>query len=266
MLPVFLMLLQTQRLKNMTLFSKKLLPILLLGFFLSGQLAAQQAAETEVQNEQLLWLRYQLEVPLGKNWDFEQEVEERAFVDPLRQGELRLRSSFIRVLGAGWSADAGFLVAWETESIEPYRDEVSLRMEVRPHQQISYEHSLGDKLSFEHSYKLEERFFEQQNAQGQYQGAGIAFERLRMKYSLEIGYQVNDWLGLEVFDELVFHTGPEIGPNPFDRNEAGGGLIFQLSDSFALQATYNYRYNPEGIRAILHQHIARFTVVHRWNP
>lgn len=228
-----------------------------------GLLWGQSAVAVSEQQEQLLWFRYQLELPFHPGWEFEQEVEERAFINPLRQGELRLRSSFIRELGRGWSADAGFLLAWETESIEPYRQDVSVRMELRPHQQIAYAHLLGERLAIEHSYKMEERFFEQQNEQGAYQDAGIAFEKLRMKYSVEMAYRISERVSAVVFNELVFHTGRGVGPNPFDRNEAGGGFILKLSEDFALETVYNYRYSPEGVRAVLHQHIGRFTLVQR---
>ena len=236
---------------------------LLLPLLAALPLAAQDGGDPAKRTEQLLWFRYNLEIPVNDIWQLEQEVEERMFVSPWRQGEFRLRSHVIRQLGRGWSADAGIMFVWETEPIEPYRGDNSLRLEIRPHQQISYQHSLGERLSFQHSYKVEERFFEQQNSEGTYNNAGIKYERLRLKYELEVGYQLNEWLGLEVFNELVFHTGPKIGPNPFDRNEAGGGLSFKLSDSLGIDLTYNYRYNPEGLgEVVVHQHVGRFTLNH----
>lgn len=224
---------------------------------------AQQGHNPPSSTEQFLWFRYTLELPLSEKWRVEQEIEERLHAKPFRQGEFRLRSHLQRSLGQGWTLDVGGMVVWESEPIEPRRNELEPRLELRPHQQISYEHTLGEKWSFEHTYKIEERFFRNKNEEGQYRDAGMSFGQVRFRYELEVGYQLNDWLGLVAFDELVFYAGPAIGPNPFDRNELGGGFDFTLSDAFGLQAIYNYRYNPEGVGSeIVHQHIARFTLTH----
>ena len=232
----------------------------------SFPLAARSQDNTPTRREQLLWFRYNLELPLNDKWQIGQEIEERAYVNPWRQGEFRLRSHLIRKLGKGWAADVGFMFVWEKEPIEPYREDTNLRLEIRPHQQISYQHKLGEHFSFQHTYKVEERFFEQKNSGGFYNDSGIAYERMRFRYELELGYQVNDWLGLELFNEVVFHVGPKVGPNPFDRYESGGGAAFKLSDAFGLDITYNYRYNPEGMgEMVVHQHIGRFTLNHTIN-
>nr|WP_255651098.1 DUF2490 domain-containing protein [Cesiribacter sp. SM1] len=235
--------------------------------FLCLPVAAQGSDDDPpVRTDQLLWFRYNLILPLQDKWQIEQELEERAFIYPWRQGEFRLRSHLIRKLGKGWEADAGFMFVWELEPIEPYRDDVSLRMEIRPHQQLTYQHGVGDRLSFEHSYRLEERFFEQQNSTGEYNNAGIAFERMRYRYELEIAYRLNNWMEVTAFEEIVLHSGPEVGPNPFDRNEAGAGVAFKLSDAFEIAAVYKYRYNPEGLgEEIVHQHVGQFILYHTIN-
>ncbi len=233
------------------------------GVFLALPVAAQDSVTPNERTNQLLWFRYNLILPLSDKWQAEQEFEERAYIYPWRQGEFRMRSHLIRNLGKGWKADVGFMFVWESEPIEPYRDDVSLRLEVRPHQQISYEHGVGDRLTFEHSYKIEERFFEQQNREGEYRNAGIAFEKMRYRYELEVGYKLNDWLDVSTFEEIVLQSGPEVGPNPFDRNEVGGSLSFKLSESFGIEAVYKYRYNPAGLgEEIVHQHIGQFILHH----
>lgn len=227
-------------------------------------LAAQQEPSFTSKSEQYIWFRYNLELPLNDQWTFEHEIEERLHASPWKQGEFRLRSHLIRKLGKGWSADLGNMFVWESEPIEPRRLETEPRLEIRPHQQISYQHKLGAKFNMQHSYKIEQRFFRNKNSEGYYRDAGMSFGQMRYRYELEISYQLNEWLALQAFDEVVFYTGPGIGPNPFDRNEMGGGLSFRLSDSFSLDAIYNYRFNPEGIGLkVVHQHVGRFTLTHK---
>ena len=80
----------------------KLYCFLFLICIFSLPLASLSQDNTPTRREQLLWFRYNLEIPLDDKWEIGQEIEERAFVSPWRQGEFRLRSHLIRKLGKGW--------------------------------------------------------------------------------------------------------------------------------------------------------------------
>ncbi|AHM63490.1 hypothetical protein D770_26235 [Flammeovirgaceae bacterium 311] len=235
----------------------------LFSVIISFPVTAQNTSAPGRRSDQLLWFRYHLELPLNKQWQLEQEVEERAYIYPWSHAEFRMRSHLVRTLGKGWKADAGFMVVWELNPVEPYREAGSPRIELRPHQQISYAHDAGEHFSFLHTYKLEERFFQQENREGEYKNAGIAFERMRYRYELEIAWHITNSLDLKIADEIVLQTGPEVGPNPFDRNEAGAGFTLKLSEAFAFSTFYRYRYNPQGYgEVVVHQHIGQFILTH----
>lgn len=240
------------------------LPFLVL-FVWCGQspLLAQKKIDYTSRTENYVWFRYELSVPLGEQWQLVQEIEERLHAQPWVQGEFRLRSHLVRTLGKGWTLDLGNAFVWESRAIEPRREDLAPRLEVRPHQQLSYEHALSNRWGLEHTYKIEQRFFENKNAEGQYRNAGMSLGQIRFRYELKVLFQLWDWLDLMAFDEVVLYTGPEIGPNPFDRNVAGAGVSLKLSDAFRLEATYHYRYNPEGIGyVVVGQHIGRFSLLH----
>lgn len=230
-------------------------------------LSAQQLADRTVQREAHSWFRYRLIIPMQQKWIFQQEVEERLQLAPLRQSEFRLRSHLVRPIGKAWEAEVAGAAIWELNEL-PNSSERTPQLELRFHQQLAFAHPLGNRFAMQHAYRIEERFLRNQNAQGYYRDAGISFAYLRLRYELEVEYMLSKRVVLEAVEEIVFQIGPQARPliNPFYRNELAFGIEFLFSENVGLKAQYSYRYKLDGVEEIEHEHIGRFTLEHVLRP
>lgn len=222
-------------------------------FFAFGNLYAQNT----VDNQQLLWLRYNLKVKLGKNYQVQQEVEERAYLNPWRQHQFVSRTHLEKSFSNDWKVAIAFTLMEQALPHNPeIKDYVNVT-ELRPILGVYNTQTVSDKLSLEHRYWNELRFFEQPNGT-------FNFRNIRSRYRLSLQYNIIENVTLKVFDEIHLNIGNDI--NIFDQNRYGGSIQFATSDALGFEIGYLNWFQQKTLPSeFYNRNIIRFTIHHNIN-
>ncbi|MEQ1945713.1 MAG: DUF2490 domain-containing protein [Bryobacteraceae bacterium] len=111
-------------------------------------------------------------------------------------------------------------------------------IEHRPYQQLTLKHA-AKKLTFEHRYRVEQRFIETPEGDSSYYRYQNRF-RYQFRSTYPIG-PAKSWgqpWYLFAGDEIHIAFGPNYGPSPFDQNRAFAGIGYKVSPSNALEVGY----------------------------
>lgn len=235
---------------------KKFTPSFILLIFFFGFHAS---AQKNVEKQNLLWTRYLLKVKVSEQYLFRQEVEERTYWFPWRQHQLVVRSLMERKLGKGWNIGGGFTYFLHSLPNTPEAEVIQKKLELRPQLEVIYQQTLSPKLSLQHRYWYEWRF---------YQKEPKGFEHLsnRIRYRMEFSYTPHPKITLKAFDEIHLHLASKVTTNVFDQNRVGGSLIFMPQPNFGLELGYLnwFQQKPAG-KDFFSRDITRITLHHTLN-
>ena len=226
--------------------------IIIIISFISNKGISQK--KTEDQN--LLWLRYQLKLSLNPDWQVTQEIEERTYWFPWRQHQFLTRTMLNYKLGKGWSAGAGFAYFEQSLPQNPSEKDHYSLTELRPQLEISYKQNLSEKFELSHRYWSEFRIMEQEDGKFKY-------THNRSRYKLEIGYLPIKQIKLKAFEEIMFNIGSDITYNVFDQNRLGLGFQYMPFRNLGFELGYiNWFQQRSSGDEFYNRNIIRFTILH----
>lgn len=193
--------------------------------------AGQSWGQKEVLHQKQIWYKYLLKVPIGDQWQIRQEIDDRNFVDPARQSQFLSRTFIQRKLGHEWSVALGFAYFNHSLPQEPEIQDFYNVPELRPSFEISNHAPLGKKFEIHHRYWTEARFFKQP-------GEAYELTTFRIRYKLELGYELSDKFSFLIFDEIHFNVGHQITYNVFDQNRYGIAAMYLPVKNIGFEIMY----------------------------
>lgn len=194
------------------------------------------------------------------------EVQERHFIHPFAQHQWSLRTHLHRKLGeTGWEASAGFAGFFQSPN-NPYSELELVEPELRPHVEMAYKQKLN-KLTIDHRYRAEARYFHRLNLGATDLADGYFFEGFRFRYRILASFPIwklkeNKLLKVVVGDELMVQAGKKVNYT-FDQNRLIAGLNFTFSQELNLDLTYQKWINQRQTGGFYSRDIIRFTMNHK---
>lgn len=217
--------------------------------------------QKQVIHQKQIWYKYYLKVPIGDKWQIRQELDDRNYIDPARQSQFVSRTHFQRNLGKGWSTALGFAYFVHSLPQDPEIQDFTNTKELRPSLELANLHPLSEKFHLHHRYWTEVRFFEQPDHT-------YAYTNVRVRYKIELGYDLSEKISFLVFDELHINLGNQITYNVFDQNRIGASIMYSPVKNIGFEVMYlnwfqqapagDTFYNRDIIRFALHQTLALF--------
>lgn len=231
-----------------------------------GFLPQISLAQKDVTHQQLIWYGYFVTLPIDENWSVMTEIQERHFVTPFVQHQLSLRAHVNRKLGkSGWTATAGFATFFQSPN-NPYSELNLVEPELRGHIEMTYKQKLN-KLTLDHRYRTEVRFFQNLNFEKTERTDGYFFGSFRFRYRIMASYpiwQINEKQTLKVIagDELMVQAGKKVAYT-FDQNRLMVGFNFTFSPALNIELAYQKWINQRQSGGYYNRDIFRLTVNHR---
>jgi len=193
--------------------------------------AGQNWGQKQVLHQKQIWYKYLLKIPIGESWQIRQEIDDRNFVDPSRQSQFLSRTHLQRKIGKEWSVAIGLAYFNHSLPQEPEVQHYYNVPELRTSFEISNHTHFNDKLQLHHRYWTEFRFFKKP-------GEAYKFNNVRIRYKLELGYELSKKFGFLVFDELHINVGNQITYNVFDQNRYGASVLYSPVKNIGIELMY----------------------------
>jgi hypothetical protein len=145
----------------------------------------------------------------------------------------------------------------------PNPDRVSVRLEHRPWQQVTWVQKAG-RVQVTQRYRAEQRFIHR-TAGGEL-AKGYRFNH-RLRYQLSGAVSLRDStrkaLVLTLGDEILMNAGKQITYNYFDQNRIFAALGYQLTKTLNIQVGYMYAFSQLAAGdQYLHGHVWRLSLLH----
>ena len=144
---------------------------------------------------------------------------------------------------------------------DPEIQDFTNQSELRPSFEVANLNKLSEKFHLHHRYWTEFRFFQQPDN-------SYAYTNIRVRYKLELGYELSEKFSLLVFDELHINLGSKITYNIFDQNRIGASIMYSPVKNIGFEVMYinwfqqqpggDSFYNRDIIRFALHQTLVVF--------
>lgn len=211
-------------------------------------------AQKNIETQDLIWTRYSLKLKIKDPYQIKQELEERTYWFPWRQHQFLSRTLLERKLAQGWSAALGITYSMQSLPNDPTIRITENITELRPQVEISYNQILSDKISLNHRYWSEFRFFEQSDN-------SFDYSNNRTRYKLELGYTPSSKITLKIYDEILLNIGGNIVHNVFNQNRYGASIQYMPVENFGVELSYfnSFQERPSGVD-FYNRNIIRFTI------
>ncbi|WP_308993392.1 DUF2490 domain-containing protein [Mariniflexile litorale] len=210
--------------------------------------------QKNIENQHLLWVRYNLKLKISETYQIQQELEERTYWYPWRQHQIVARTHVLRSFGNDWKAGVAFTYSEQSLPNNPNIKSSENVGELRPQIEIYNRQALMLKLDLEHRFWTEFRFFEQSDG-------AFDFTNVRMRYRLELQYKVDKKVSLKVFDEIHLNIGNKITYNVFDQNRYGGSIQYMPIKDLGVELGYlNWFQQRQSGVDFYNRNIVRFTI------
>lgn len=218
-------------------------------------------AQKEVISQQQIWYKYALKIPLNDKWQIRQEIDDRNFINPARQSQFLTRTHLQCNLGKGWDVALGFAYFLHSLPQDPEVADFTNYGELRPSFEIANLHKISEKFHLHHRYWTELRYFQQPDDT-------YTFGTVRIRYKLELGYDLSEKFSFLVFDEIHLNLSNKITYNVFDQNRYGISAMYSPVNNIGFELMYinwfqqttagDVFYNRDIIRLALHHTLGVF--------
>lgn len=234
--------------------------------FSATSVFGQTKARKNVDQQQLMWFRYFNKLTFSDRWQVNTQFEERAFFAPWKQHTFVSRIQLIYKLNSTVSVSQGFVNFLQSPH-DPESPSKFVVPELRPYQEVIIKNDMGKKLKVTHRYKIEERFFKNNDPKTEQLLSGYTFN-FRVRYLFQVQLPLfnlteNKPLRLVLSDEIMVNFGESIVNNAFDQNRFTAGLAYDLNKNFGLEIDYiNWFQQRASGKDYYNRHITRFTLYH----
>lgn len=188
-------------------------------------------AQKQIIHQQQIWYKYYMKMPIGDNWQIRQEFDNRFFMNPSRQSQFVTRTHVQRKLGKEWNLAVGFAYFVHSLPQDPEIQDYYNVPELRPSFEITNNTYLSPRFQLHHRYWTEARFFKEP-------GEAYDFTTFRIRYKLELGYELSEKFSFLVFDEVHFNVGNKITYNVFDQNRYGIAAMYSPVKNVGFELMY----------------------------
>lgn len=227
--------------------------------FLSAQ------GQKKIDQQTLTWIRYYAIFPLNEKWSIHSEIDNRNFVDPIRENlwvlrmQGRYRANKMVELGAGFAH-------FNVNTQDPHTDLDFSVPEYRAQQDVTFSNDVA-KISFHNRFQLEERFIQKENKMELLNDFAFSFRfRYRLQSAFTIWEEEKQSLKGILSDEIMFNFGKTNKRNTFDQNRIYAAFRYQLNPNIGLELGYlkNFQRRASGVD-FYDRDIIRFTIHHKIN-
>jgi len=188
-------------------------------------------AQKNISRKNQEWIQYYNSIKLSKKFILKTDGGYRlknGFSDP---------SQYISRIGLGYKAGAHIQVTAGFAHLGVYTNLYVSKREYRPYQELLINDKY-DKVTIQHRFRIEERFFTTSTKNTYYN---------RFRYRFMVKIPVLDFsdkrkgsgLYLNLADEVFVHAGKEVVYNAFGANRVLLGTTFNLNESLGFTFTYN---------------------------
>lgn len=239
--------------------------IVFIGVLLTSSLCAQK----KVINQDLIWYGVFTTININEKWYFQNELQERHYINPTAQHQFVFRGHLHRHLGAsGWESSLGMCLFLQSPN-DPKATVKLTVPELRPHVEFGYKQKLK-RVSFDHRFRAEARFFHNTNTSRTDLEDGFAFGNFRFRYKFQATIPIvkiadHRFLKIKLSDELHLNAGRNIVMNIFDQNRLYGGIGIDLTRDVFVEAGYLNWFQQRPNSEFFNRDILRFTVFHKVN-
>ena len=218
-------------------------------------------------DQSLVWYGVFTRIDISEKWYFQNEFQERHFVNPTVQHQFIIRSHMHRLLGkSGWETSLGMCLFLQN----PNDPNVTIKLtvpELRPHIEFAYKQKL-QKVIFDHRYRVEARFFHNTNPIRTELEDGFDFGTFRIRYRLQatipfLKVTETNVLKFKISDEIHLNAGSRNSNQVFDQNRIYVGLNYDLLPNLSVEVGYLNWFQQRSIDAFYKRDILRFTVFHQ---
>lgn len=234
--------------------------ILLISLGLSAQ-----TLEKKVEKQTFSLFSFSSAFEISPRWSIMSDVQERAFLKPIKQNQLSLRTQVNYILVHNWTAAVGTSYVL-THAGNQSSLSTMVIPEIRLNQDLSYKQKFAN-FSVGHRYRMEERFIKR-NINDTLTDGHKFIERL--SYTLSFEYKLLKSknkiraLTLKASDGIFINAKKHIAYTTFDQNRFFTGLNYQMYQNVTIEMGYiNIFQKRISGNEFYNRNIASFSVSHK---
>lgn len=225
--------------------------------------------QKKVVRQDLLWYGVYTTININEKWYFQNELQERHYINPTAQHQFVFRGHIHRYLGAsGWESSMGMCLFLQN----PNDPKASIKLtvpELRPHLEFACKQKFM-RLTFDHRIRAEARFFHNINSTATSLSSGYSFGNFRFRFHFQLTVPIlkvadKRFLKLKVSDEVHINAGRNIVTNVFDQNRVYGGIGYDVSPNLTVEAGYLNWFQQRPNAEFFNRDIVRFSLFHKVN-
>jgi len=226
-------------------------------------------AQKNVTTQNLVWYGLFTTIEINEKWYIQNEIQERHFINPFEQHQFLIRGHIHRILGkSGWETSMG--MCWMLQNPNEPNAAVKLTVpELRPHLGFAYKQKLK-KLTLDHRYMIEARFFHNTNGTRTALEDGFEFGNYRFRYRIQATIPLlktmeKGSLKFKISDEIHLNAGNKISKNIFEQNRIYAAINYEVSQNLAFEIGYLNWFQQRPTGDFYNRNILRSTVFHKIN-
>jgi len=226
-------------------------------------------AQKNITNQSVVWYGYTLTLQLSDRWYWQNEIQERHYINPTAQHQFLVRSHLHRLLGnSGWEASAGICAFWQSPNDPNATNRLKIP-ELRPHIEFIYKQKLA-RFALDHRYRAEARFFHATNDNQTALEDGFAWGNYRFRYRLQATLPLwklgeRQSIRAKLSDEIMMNVGGNIVKNVFDQNRIYAGFSIDVLPNLMLDIGYLNWYQQRPSGDFYQRHILTCVAQHKLN-
>jgi hypothetical protein len=221
--------------------------------------AVSSFGQGETYRQTLYWIRYQNQLIFSPSLSWNNEIDNRRFINPDVQNQLIFHSR-IHYKVKHWDYATGVTVS-NAYAQRPENGFKKVTTELRPVAEVSHEFALK-KFTIQNRIRVDNRFFEDDEEQSIFESSRFVF-RARYRFQLRIPFVDSNGkiiTGFRFAEEIMINN----IENTFDQNRIYGTLDWPLNDKFSLETGYIYIYQQRfGTADFFRRHVLRFSLIHK---
>jgi hypothetical protein len=226
---------------------------------------SQVHAQKVVTHQNLLWIRYQNQIRFSPTLNWQNEIEERWFIDYGQRHHFIAHTRLHHRFSSDVDVGAGVTYSRQSAQFPNAADDLVVP-EIRLVQEINYAIPVSERVRLQQRFRVDERFIRINNGSELLDGYSFNWRfRFRLQASILLSsLESTSKTTLKIFDELMVNAGSNIVYNQFDQNRVYIGVEQSLSDDISLELGYMkwYQQTAAGNR-FFNRDILRFTFSQR---
>lgn len=221
-------------------------------------------AQKNTIRQNIYWLRYYNQFSLNKNLTWQNEFENRRFIEGNVQHLFITHSRLHFQFSKRADVAMGFTYLLQSPNVPETAVSRLIVPEFRPVQEVNWTDPILTRLTLSHRIRVDERFVRKASTIALLDGYDF---NLRFRYRLMLSYplsKVVNPLTLRYGHEIFLNAGEQIVYNQFDQFRTIVSLEKRLNKHFSTELSYIHWYQQRSTGTdFFNRNIARLTLIHR---